>query len=112
MAQEITPRAVPSDQEDLPGPSEGDPLNHVTSRRSPGHPEHQRPAEIDDLALSSLVMCSNKTHSKWSWLLRPEPWQRDRAAEDDATVYAEHGSTITDALGNLIETGGDPQACI
>jgi hypothetical protein len=23
------------------------------------------------------------------------------------TVYAEHGSTITDALGNLIETGGD-----
>jgi hypothetical protein len=23
------------------------------------------------------------------------------------TVYAEHGSTITDGLGNLIETGGD-----
>jgi len=23
------------------------------------------------------------------------------------TTYAEHGSTITDALGNLIETGGD-----
>jgi hypothetical protein len=23
------------------------------------------------------------------------------------TVYAEHGSSITDALGNLIETGGD-----
>jgi hypothetical protein len=23
------------------------------------------------------------------------------------TIYAEHGSSITDALGNLIETGGD-----
>jgi hypothetical protein len=102
---------LPSGPSDLPGPSEAppeaDPLNQPP-HDSASDPHDQRPADTDDLN-PEQPGDADQTRQTISGHGGYDPTHGETALPRGTTVttYAEHGSTITDALGNLIETGGD-----
>ena len=97
---------LPSGQNDLPGPSEADPLSHSPHDGAPGV-QDQRQAEIDDLAAEQPGDSETRHVVSGHGYYNPNHGKVIVPPGTTTTVYAEHGSTITDALGNLIETGGD-----
>lgn len=84
-----------------------DPLERPSHDRSPGlHDE--RPPESEDLAAEETGDGDRARHTI-SGHGGYDPTHGDTIVPHGTTItlYAEHGSSITDALGNLIETGGD-----
>ncbi|MEZ0349403.1 putative adhesin [Mycobacterium sp. pR1184] len=78
------------------GPKDGDGTPERPGDGTPQHPEEGGPdGEAEDTTISG--------HGSYT----PENGDALVPAGTTVMAYADHGSTITDALGNLIETGGD-----
>jgi hypothetical protein len=88
-------------------PSEGDPLSQSPHNGAPGV-QDQRQAEIDDLAAEQPGDAEQTRHTiSGHGYYDPDHGKTIVPQKTTVTVYGEHGSSITDELGNLIETGGD-----
>ncbi len=102
---------LPTGPSDLPGPSEAppeaDPLNQPP-HNGVSDLHDQRPAGTDDLS-PGQPGDADQTRQTVSGHGGYDPTHGETVLQrgTTVTVYAEHGSSITDALGNLIETGGD-----
>lgn len=119
----VSERDVPAPQSSVPsphspeyhGPGEGRPVwqghNQVSpgdGAHDPGQPTHD-PGSPDDTGTPGDDGTGPDGRIKFSGhgSYNPADGQVVVPKGSTVTIYGEHGSTITDALGNLIETGGD-----
>ncbi|WP_077089088.1 putative adhesin [Mycobacterium rhizamassiliense] len=95
-----------------PGLSGSDDLNGAPGRNpsdvGPHEPPHREGEQADEAAVDDLGGPDRSRHAI-SGHGAYDPARGDISVPPGTTitVYAEHGSSISDALGNLIETGGD-----
>ncbi len=107
----VYPPEPPRPHEGIPHtPSDGGPLHQPGDGPVPGDVNHQ-PAESPHHPTTDGQVLQGERHTiSGHGGYDPNDGYFVVPKGSSITTYAEHGSTITDELGNLIETGGDTSA--